>query len=82
MVNMAYASPEIARARTLPEIFNARAALTPKLLAYREYDARRQSWHYGDACIFPDLFRRRSSLQEPDGAIGRFAVSDLPPHVT
>src|SRR5271166_2410628 len=21
--------------------------------------------HYGDACIFPDLFRRRSSLQEP-----------------
>src|SRR5271166_5905525 len=38
------APPEIARARTLPEIFNARAALTPKLLAYREYDARRQSW--------------------------------------
>ena len=42
--NMACAPPEIARARTLPEIFNARAALTPKLLAYREYDARRRSW--------------------------------------
>ena len=35
---------EIARAGTLPEIFYARVALTPKLLAYREYDARRQSW--------------------------------------
>ena len=41
---MACAPPEIARAGTLPEIFNARVALTPKLLAYREYDARRQSW--------------------------------------
>jgi len=41
---MAYAPPEIARARTLPEIFNARAALTPKLLPYREYDAQRRSW--------------------------------------
>jgi hypothetical protein len=36
----ACAPPEIARAGTLPEIFHARVALTPKLLAYREYDAR------------------------------------------
>ena len=41
---MASAPPEIARAGTLPEIFNARVALTPGFLAYREFDAHRQSW--------------------------------------
>ena len=44
LAKTACAPPEIARAGTLPEIFHARVALTPKLLAYREYDARRQSW--------------------------------------
>jgi long-chain acyl-CoA synthetase len=34
----------IARAGTLPGIFNARVALTPDLVAYRQYDATNQSW--------------------------------------
>ena len=36
--------PEIAQASTLPDIFNARVALTPGLVAYRQYDARSQTW--------------------------------------
>lgn len=36
--------PEVSRARTLPDIFNARVALTPDLVAYRQYDVRSQSW--------------------------------------
>ena len=36
--------PEIAQASTLPDIFNARVALTPGLGAYRQYDARSQTW--------------------------------------
>ena len=40
----AAAPPEIARASTLPEIFDARVALTPDLVAYRQYEALSQSW--------------------------------------
>ena len=35
---------EIGDAATLPDIFNARVALTPGLVAYQQYDARSQAW--------------------------------------
>ena len=34
----------IAEARTLPDIFRARVALTPDALAYRQFDADANAW--------------------------------------
>ena len=55
--------PEIAQASTLPDIFNARVALTPGLVAYRQYDARSQTWvDWTWAAVAAEVARWRRAL--------------------
>ena len=60
---IAPAPREIACAGTLPEIFEARVALTPHLVAYRQYDAGSQAWiDWTWAAVAAEVARWRGAL--------------------